>query len=96
MPGVQVELRVPNGGLLLPEPDRRCRAVAFPDVPPGQYVITATHSDRAARFRWFTVRAGVTTQCSWTVPPYLRPPDVQVQGDALSPTDSVQPVSTAT
>ena len=97
MPGVQVELRVPNGGLIIARSlTDGAGQVAFPDVPPGQYVITATHSGFVPRdSAGFTVRAGVTTQVLLDVRLTFVPPDVQVEGDALSPTDSVQPVSTS-
>ncbi len=97
IPAVQVELRVPNGALVIARSlTDGAGQVAFPDVPPGQYVVTATHSGFVARdSAAFMVRAGVTTQVLLDVRLTFVPPDVQVEGEALSPTDSVQPVSTS-
>ncbi len=96
MPGVEVELRVPGGLVIARSLTDGAGQVAFPDVPPGQYVITATHSGFVPRdSAGFTVRGGVTTQVLLDVRLTFVPPDVQVEGEALSPFDSVQPVSTS-
>ena len=95
MPGVQVELRAPDDGLVIARSlTDGAGQVAFPDVPPGQYIITASHPGFVSRdSAVFTVRAGETAQVLLDAQLTFVPPDVQVQAEAPSPTDSVQPVS---
>ncbi len=69
--------------------------VTFPDVPPGRYVLKATRAgfvpiDSAP----FDVRAGAVTQVLLDIQLTFVAPDVEVVAP-LSPTQSVQPVSSS-
>lgn len=68
--------------------------VAFPDIPPGRYVVTATRpgfvsTDSAE----FDVRANEVAQVLLDTQLTFAMPTVEVRSDAPAPTDSVQPVS---
>ena len=101
VPGVEVELRAPDGGLVIARSTTDgAGQVAFPDVPPGRYVITAARAGFVTRESTvFTVTANETAQVLLDTLLTFVPPEVQVQADLPnlpdrpSPTDSVQPVS---
>ena len=98
VPGVEVELRAPDGGLVIARSTTDgAGQVAFPDVPPGRYVITTARAGFVTRESTvFTVTANETAQVLLDTLLTFMPPEVQVQADLPdrpSPTDSVQPVS---
>ena len=95
--GVEVELREPDGGLVIARTlTDGVGQVTFPDVPPAQYIITASRAGFVPRDSpAFTVRAGDTTQVLLDTPLAFVLPDIQVRAERPSPTDSVQPVSTS-
>jgi len=95
VPGVQVELHAPDDSLVIARSvTDGSGQVAFPDVPPGDYVITASHTGFVSRdSAVFTVRANETAQVLLDAQLTFVPPDVEVQAEAPAPTDSVQPVS---
>ena len=95
VPGVEVELHAPGDGVVIARSlTDGAGQVAFPDVPPGQYIITASHSGFVSRdSAVFTVRANETAQVLLDAQLTFVPPDVEVQAEAPAPTDSVQPVS---
>src|SRR5687767_8395414 len=95
VPGVEVELRSPDEGLVIARSmTDSAGQVAFPDVPPGSYVISATRAGFVARDSTvFTVTANETAQVLLDTLLTFVPPEVEVQADLPSPTDSVQPVS---
>ena len=97
VPGVEVELRAPDGGLVIARSlTDGAGQVTFPDVPPGRYVVTAARAGFVARDSTvFTVTADETAQVLLDTQLTFVPPEVQVRADAClpSPTDSVQPVS---
>jgi hypothetical protein len=98
MSGVEVELR---------DPDQRTMVIAktatdgagrvtFPDVPAGRYIITASGPGFVSRDSVvFEVRANETAQVILDAQLAVVLPGVQVRAETLSPTDSVQPVSTS-
>ena len=98
MAGVEVELR---------DPDQRTMVIAktatdgagrvtFPDVSPGRYIITASGPGFVSRDSVvFVVRANETAQVILDAQLSVVLPGVQVRAETLSPTDSVQPVSTS-
>jgi hypothetical protein len=90
MPGVEVELRQPNGGLVIAQTvTDGVGQVTFPDVPAGEYSIMASQPGFvASESAEFTVRAGETTHVLLDTPLTFVLPEVQVRA-----TDSVQPVS---
>jgi hypothetical protein len=97
MPGAQVELRAVTEGLIIAKSlTDGAGQVAFPDVPPGQYVVTASHSGFVSRDSApFTVRPGEVAQVILDVRLTFVPPEVHVEAETPLPTDSVQPVSTS-
>ncbi len=97
MPGVEVELREPNEGLVIARTltDGAGR-VMFPDVPAGTYIVRASRPGFVARDSTvFTVRPDATTNVLLDTQMAFVLPEVQVRTEAPSPTDSVQPVSTS-
>ncbi len=97
MPGVEVELREPNEGLVIARTltDGAGR-VMFPDVPAGTYIVRASRPGFVARDSTvFTVRPDATTNVLLDTQMAFVLPEVQVRAEAPSPTDSVQPVSTS-
>jgi outer membrane receptor protein involved in Fe transport len=98
VPGVEVELRAPDEGVVIARSmTDGAGQVAFPDVPPGRYIITAARAGFVARDSTaFTVTANETARVLLDTLLTFVPPEVQVQADLPdrpSPTDSVQPVS---
>ena len=95
MQGVAVELRVAGGTLVLARTITDSVGQAeFPDVPAGDYVITATRPGFQTRESpRFTVTDGETTTVLLDTPLAFVLPQVQVRAQAPSPIDSVQPVS---
>jgi hypothetical protein len=95
MGGVAVELRQDGGNQVLARTlTDAVGQVSFPDVPVGQYVITASRPGFLERQSPpFTVRTRETTQVLLDMPLAFVPPPVEVRANAPSPTDSVQPVS---
>jgi hypothetical protein len=95
MPGVAVELRQSDGGLVIARTvTDGAGQVAFPDVPPGQYVVTATRPGFVERESPpFTVTANEVTRVLVDMPLAFVLPQVEVRAQAPSPTDSIQPVS---
>jgi hypothetical protein len=95
LPGTQVDLREePGGSVLATTLSDGAGQVTFPDVPPGQYTLSAIRSGFVdSRSTVFEVRAGevanilLDVQLTFTVPP------VDVVAKSPSPTDSVQPVA---
>jgi hypothetical protein len=94
MPGVQVELREPDEGLVIAKSvTDGAGQVAFPDVPQGPYIVRTSRPGFLARDSTvFNVRAGETTQVLLDTPLTFVLPEVEVRAEP-SPTDSVQPVS---
>jgi hypothetical protein len=94
MPGVQVELRSADGKVAIARSQTDgAGQVAFPDVPAGDYIVTATHPGFVSRdSTTFTVRSGEVAQVLLDVRLTFVPPDVQVEAETPLPTDSVQPV----
>jgi hypothetical protein len=95
MPGVQVELRPSDGKLAIARSQTDgAGQVGFPDVPAGEYIVTASHAGFVSRdSATFTVRGGEVAQVLLDVRLTFVPPDVQVEAETPLPTDSVQPVS---
>jgi hypothetical protein len=95
MPGVQVELRPSDGKLAIARSlTDGAGQVGFPDVPAGEYVVTASHAGFVSRdSATFMVRGGEVAQVLLDVRLAFVPPDVQVEAETPLPTDSVQPVS---
>src|SRR5687767_10505140 len=64
LPGVQVELRAPDEGLVIARSlTDGAGQVTFPDVAPGRYIITASHPGFVSHDSpAFTVRANETAQ----------------------------------
>jgi hypothetical protein len=94
---VEVELRLPQGDFVIARTlTDAAGEVAFPDVPPGLYVVRASRQGFLPRDSApFTVRSGETAQVLVDAPMAFVLPEVQVRAEAPSPTDSVQPVSTS-
>jgi hypothetical protein len=90
MPGVEVTLRQPEGGLIIAQTvTDGVGQVAFPDVPVGRYSILASQPGFVEReSAVFTVEAGETSHVLLDTPLTFVLPEVQVRA-----TDSVQPVS---
>jgi hypothetical protein len=94
--GVEVELLSLEGNQILARTiTDGAGQVNFPDVPPGRYLLKATRSgfvpiDSAP----FDVRAGAVTQVLLDIQLTFVAPDVEVVAP-LSPTQSVQPVSSS-
>jgi hypothetical protein len=95
LPGTQVDLREEQGGTVLATTlSDGAGQVAFPDVPPGQYTISAIRSGFVdSRSTVFEVRAGQVTNVLLDVRLTFTVPTVDVVAKSPSPTDSVQPVS---
>jgi hypothetical protein len=95
LPGVQVELREPDGQTAIARTTTDgAGRVSFPDVPPGRYVISVSGPGFIERDSApFTVRAGETTQVLLDTRLTFAPLDVEVRAEAPRTTDSVQPVS---
>jgi hypothetical protein len=94
MPGVEVELRDPVQRVAIAKTSTDgAGQVIFPDVPPGRYIISASHPGFVQRdSAVFVVRAGETAQVLLDTRLTFVPPDVEVRATP-SPTNSVQPVS---
>ena len=97
MPGMEVELREPNEGLVIARTvTDGAGQVVFPDVPAGRYIVRATRPGFVSRdSAVFSVKAGETTQVLLDTQMTFVLPEIQVRAEAPSPTDSVQPVSTS-
>ena len=101
VPGVEVELRAPDGGLVIARSQTDgAGQVAFPDVPPGRYIVSTARAGFVSRDSTvFTVAAGETAQVLLDTLLTFVPQEVEVRADMPSPsplplpTDSVQPVS---
>ena len=93
--GVQVELRALNESLVLARTlTDGAGQVVFPDIPPGQYIVSASRAGfTSSNSAVFTVEANATAQVIVDTPLTFVMPDVQVRVEGASPTDSVQPVS---
>ena len=87
VPGVEVELRAPDGGLVIARSlTDGAGQVAFPDVPPGRYIITAARAGFVTRESTvFTVTANETAQVLLDTLLTFVPPEVQVQADLNLP-----------
>ena len=95
LPGVQVELRVSGGNLVIARSlTDGAGHVTFPDVPPGDYVISASRPGfTPSESTVFAVKSNETAQVLLDTQLVFVMPEVQVRGESPSPTDSVQPVS---
>lgn len=95
LPGVQVELRLVQEALAIARSmTDGAGQVLFPDIPPGEYVITASRPGFEPNDSTpFTVRSDETAQVLLDAPLMFVMPDVQVRGETPSPTNSLQPVS---
>jgi hypothetical protein len=95
LPRVRVELReLPAETVLATTTTDGAGNVAFPDVPPGRYLLSAIRSGfENAESSPFEVRAGSTTNLLLDVRLTFAGPTVDVRSDSASPTSSVQPVS---
>jgi hypothetical protein len=95
LPGVDVELRQPNEGLVIARTTTDgAGQVTFPDVPPGQYFLRVVREGFVARDSvLFTVNANETAQVLVDAQMAFVLPEVQVRANTQSATDSVQPVS---
>jgi hypothetical protein len=95
MPGVDVELREAASGLAIARSQTDGTGqVAFPDIPPGDYTVTASRPGfEPTNSAAFTVTAGQTVRVLLDTQLVFVVPEVQVRANAPSPTDSVQPVS---
>jgi hypothetical protein len=95
MPGIQVELRDADGRVVIAKTATDgAGQVAFPDVPPGRYLISASGPGFLARDSTvFVVRPNETAQVILDAQLAFVLPGVQVRAETPSPTDSVQPVS---
>ena len=94
MPGVQVELRAALDGLTIAKTvTDGAGQVAFPDISPGKYVVSASRPGFLSKVSAaFEVKPGDTTQVLLDIPLTFTAPAVEVRAEP-SPTDSVQPVS---
>lgn len=95
LPGVQVELRPAQETLAIARSvTDGAGQVHFPDIPPGEYIITASRPGFAPNDSTaFTVSANETAQVLLDAPLMFVTPEVQVRAETPSPTYSVQPVS---
>lgn len=95
MPGIRIELRDPDERIVIAQTETDgAGQVAFPDVPIGRYLITASGPGFVARDSMvFDVRANETAQVILDAKLTFVLPGVQVRAETPSPTDSVQPVS---
>jgi hypothetical protein len=95
LPGVSVELRAVDERLAIARSvTDGTGQVEFPEIPPGQYIATASRPGFVARdSQPFTVIADDTAQVLLDTQLGLVMPEVEVRADMPSPTDSVQPVS---
>jgi hypothetical protein len=95
LPGVTVELRrVGETQTIARSLTDGAGQVEFPEIPPGEYVATASRPGFVARDSTpFAVVANETAQVLLDTQLGLVLPDVQVRAETPSPTDSVQPVS---
>ena len=95
MSGMQVELKDPERRTVLARTiTDGAGQIAFPDVPPGRYIITVSRPAFISRdSAVFTVRAGETAQILLDVKMTFVPPDVEVRAEGPLATNSVQPVS---
>jgi hypothetical protein len=95
MPAVQVELRAEGDETILARTlTDNAGQVAFPDVPPGRYVVRANRPGfRQADSAVFEVQSNEATHVLLDTQLTFEMPRVEVRPDAPSATDSVQPVS---
>jgi hypothetical protein len=95
--GVQVELRQSaDGTVLAMTATDPAGQVVFPDVPAGRYVIVGTRSGFVPReSAAFDVRAGDVVEVLIDIPLTFSIPPIEVRAASLSPTGSIQPVSTS-
>jgi hypothetical protein len=95
LPGVSVELRALDERLAIARSvTDGAGQVEFPEIPAGDYIVTASRPGFVARdSQPFTVVADTTTQVLLDTQLGLVMPEVQVRAEMPSPTDSVQPVS---
>jgi hypothetical protein len=95
LPGVSVELRALDERLAIARSvTDGAGQVEFPEIPAGEYIVTASRPGFVARdSQPFTVVADSTTQVLLDTQLGLVMPEVQVRAEMPSPTDSVQPVS---
>ena len=95
LPGVTVELRRAEEKLAIAKSiTDGVGQVEFPEIPPGEYIATASRPGFVARSSApFSVGVNATAQVLLDTQLGLVVPDVQVRAEMPSPTDSVQPVS---
>jgi hypothetical protein len=95
MPGVAVELRESDGGLVIARTvTDGTGEVIFADVPSGSYLVNATRPGFVPRESPpFTVTPNEVTRVLVDMPLEFVLPQVEVRAQAPSPTDSIQPVS---
>src|SRR5918999_1377291 len=95
VPGVQVELRRAAEQLVIAKSvTDGTGQVVFPDVPAGEYILTASRPGFVPRdSMMFVVKAAETAQVLLDTQLAFLMPEVQVRAETPSPTDSVQPVS---
>jgi hypothetical protein len=95
LPGVSVELRAVDERLAIARSvTDGAGQVEFPEIPPGEYIVTASRPGFVARdSQPFSVVADSTAQVLLDTQLGLVMPEVQVRAEMPSPTDSVQPVS---
>lgn len=93
--GAQVELRATQETLAIARSlTNGGGQVVFPDIPGGQYIITASRAGFTTRDSApFAVRANQTAHVLLDTQLTFSMPEVQVRADTPSPTNSVQPVS---
>ena len=87
MPGVEVELRAPDEGLVIARSlTDGAGQVTFPDVPPGRYIITTARAGFVTRDSTvFTVTADETAQVLLDTQLTFVPPEVEVRADMPLP-----------
>ncbi len=95
LPGAQVQLSSPSRGLVIAVTQTDgVGQVTFPEVPPGDYVVSASRPGFVARESTvFTVRSGDTAQVLLDAQLTFALPAVEVRAATPSAIDSVQPVS---